>query len=44
MADRFIPVVEYKIRIEKKRKFVFQDAICVKYMFKDINCLHFYYI
>ena len=37
MATRFIPVVESKISIEKKKDFIFQDAICVK----DINCLYF---
>ena len=37
----FIPVVGCKISIEKKKDFIFQDAICVKHIFKDINCLYF---
>lgn len=41
MASRFIPVVECKISIEKKKDFIFQDAICIKHIFKDINCLYF---
>lgn len=41
MASRFIPVVGCKISIEKKKDFIFQDAICVKHIFKDINCLYF---
>lgn len=41
MASRFIPVVGCKVSIEKKKDFIFQDAICVKHIFKDINCLYF---